>query len=117
LILLERRSGGAGGKELRDNVARAFPPSARHRCLNSVQDLCAYLLKSDRAEIAVGAIPLLASLAAVDDKQLGGAIGAWLGGTIMDKWTLGAAHQPIAAAMSRSAWTSAVMIVRKLGLK
>ena len=117
LILLERKSGGAGWKELHDNVSRAFAPSARHRCLTAVNDLTAYLLKSDRSAVGPDAIPSFASLAGVDDKQLGSALGSWLGGVIMDKWTLGAAHQPIVAAMSRSAWTSAVMIVRKLGLK
>lgn len=117
LILMERRSKGAGWKELQENISLAFPPSARRRCLTSVQDLLAYLLKSDRAAIGLEEIPSVATLAAQDDKQLGAAIAQWLGGTIMDKWTLGEAHKPVAAFMSRSAWTSAVMIIRKLGLK
>jgi len=110
LILMERR--GAGGKELHQNVSRAFPPSARHRCLTSVQHLASYLLKTDREALGPDEIPSLTSLAGVDDKQLGAAIGAWLGGVVLDRWTLGEADKPLASAMSRSAWTSAVMIVR-----
>ncbi len=116
LILMERRSPGSGAA-LHENVSKAFPPSARHRCLNAVQDLSAYLLKMERDAIGLDAIPSFQDLAKTDDKQLGSDIGAWLGGVIMDKWTLGEAHKPIAAFMSRSAWTSAVMIIRKLGLK
>src|SRR4051812_8982160 len=63
LILMERRSGGAGGEELRRNVSRAFPPSARHRCLTSVQHLASYLLKTDREALGPDEIPSLTSLA------------------------------------------------------
>jgi len=114
LILLERRSGGAGWSERHDNVSRAFAPSARHRCLNAVQHLSTYMLKMDRETLGPDAIPSLASLAGADDKQLAATIAAWLGGVVMDKWTLGEADKPVAAAMARSAWTSAIMIVRKL---
>ena len=66
LILQERRSPG-GGKELHDNVSRAFPPSARRRCLMAVQHLSGFLLKSDRDAFGPGEIPSFASLAGADD--------------------------------------------------
>lgn len=112
LVLLERSSGGAGWKGLHEEVANSFAPSARHRCLTAVKALSAYLMKLDRDTLTE--IPSMAPLAAADDKKLADGLTAWLGGTIMDKWTLGAEHLPIAAAMARSAKTSAVMIVRKI---
>jgi hypothetical protein len=113
LIMQERRSPGSGAA-LHENVSKAFPPSARHRCLNAVQDLSAYLLKLDRDAIGLDAIPSFQDLAKNDDKQLAAAIGAWLGGVIIDKWTLGEADKPVAAAMARSAWTSAIMISKRI---
>jgi len=113
LIQQERRAPDAV-KALYSGIARAYPPSARHRCMTAVQDLAAYLLKSDREAIKGDEIPSLAPLAGADDKALGGTLAVWLGGVIMDKWTLGEADKPAAGAMSRSAWTSAVMIGRMI---
>src|SRR5690242_20177566 len=42
LILEERRSPN-GGPALYQNVSRAFPPSARRRCLTAVQHLACFL--------------------------------------------------------------------------
>jgi hypothetical protein len=113
LIQQERRS-PEGAKGLYASVSNGFPPSARHRSVTAVQHLAAYLLKTDRDALKPGEIPSLAGLAGADDKQLAGALAAWLGGTIMDRWTLGEADKPAANAMARSAWTSATMIGRML---
>lgn len=113
LIQQERKTPG-GAKVLHADVSRSFPPSARHRCLTAVQDLSAYMLKRDRDSIGLDEIPPLESLTATDDKVLGSVLAAWLGGVIMDRWTLGEADKPTAAAMSRSAWTSAIMIGKLL---
>jgi hypothetical protein len=116
LIQHERRS-PQDAKELYADVSRGFPPSARHRCLAAVQHLSVYLLKSDREALGPNEIPSLASLAVSDDKQLANTLAVWLGGVVMDRWTLGEADKPAAAAMARSAWTSAVMIGRMLQTK
>ena len=87
-------------KELYTDVARGFPPSARHRCLAAVQNLSVYLLKSDRDALHPDEIPSLASLTGADDKQLANALAVWLGGVIIDRWTLGEADKPAAAAMT-----------------
>jgi hypothetical protein len=116
LIQQERRS-PQDAKGLYADVSRGFPPSARHRSLASVQHLSTYLLKSDREALGPGEIPSLASLAGADDKQLANSLAVWLGGVIMDRWTLGEADKPAAAAMARSAWTSAIMIGRMLQSK
>ena len=116
LIQQERRS-PTDAKELYASVSRGFPPSARHRSLLAVQHLSAYLLKSDRDALGKDEIPSLASLAGVDDKQLANTFALWLGGTVMDRWTLGEADKPAAAAMARSTWTSAIMIGRMLQAK
>ena len=113
LIQQERRS-PEDAKKLYANVSRGFPPSARYRCLAAIQNLSVYLLKSDRDALGPDEIPSLASLAGADDKQLANTLAVWLGGVIMDKWTLGEADKPAAAAMARSAWTSAIMIGRML---
>ena len=83
----------------------------------AVQNLSVYLLKSDRDGLGPDEIPSLAGLAGADDKQLANTLAVWLGGVIMDKWTLGEADKPTAAAMARSAWTSAIMIGRMLQTK
>ncbi len=114
LILTERRTGGAAGGELHDNVSRAFAPPARHRCLTAIQDLSAFLLQSDRAAIAPEAIPSYASLAGADDKKLGSSIGSWLALAVTKKRELAPADSAIAATMGRSAWTSGIMIARML---
>lgn len=116
LIQQERRSKD-DAKKLYADVAYGFPTSARHRCLTAVQHLATHLLKSDRDALAKDEIPSLASLTATDDKQLTNMLALWLGGVVMDRWTLGEADKPAAAAMARSAWTSAVMIGRMLQAK
>ncbi|UPT75894.1 MAG: hypothetical protein M0D55_09605 [Elusimicrobiota bacterium] len=113
LILEERRTPGVS-KELHANVSRAFPPSARRRCLTAVQDLAAFLLKMDRGSIGPDEIPAVVKLAGNADSYISDAMGVWLGGTVMDKWTLGEADKPAAAAMARSSRTSAIMIGRML---
>lgn len=116
LLQQERRS-PEDAKALYADVSRGFPPSARYRCLKAVQNLSAYLLESDRDALGPDEIPSLASLAGADDKQLSNMIAVWLGGSIMDRWTLGEADKPTAAAMARSAWTSGTMIGRMLQAK
>ena len=116
LIQQERRS-PEDAEALYADVARGFPPSARRRCLAAVQNLSVYLLKSDRGALGPEELPSLASLAGADDKQLANALADWLGGVVMNKWTLGEADKPAAAAMARSAWTSAIMIGRMLQAK
>jgi len=108
LIQLERQAPTA---ELRDSVARAFPPSARRRCLAAIQDLSALLLK---APLSPEGIPSYAPLTGADDKHLTGLTGSWLARSILGKEELAQEEKPMAAAMGRSAWTSAVMIVRVL---
>ncbi len=114
LILTEKSARGVGWEGLHDNVSRAFAPPVRHRCLTAIQDLSSFLLQSNRGEIAPEAIPSYSSLSDADDKKLAGSIGAWLALNITKKRELAAPDLPIAAAVSRSAWTSAIMIVRML---
>ncbi len=114
LIMMERHTAGEGARDLHENVAKAFPAPARHRCLTAIQDLSAILLEADRAYIARDHIPSYADLASRDDKELAGLIGAWLGRSIMKKTELAPEEKPMAGAMGRSVWTSAVMIVRVL---
>lgn len=109
LIQAERAAAGSAG--LHDNVARAFPPSARRRCLTAISSLSAELLP---AALPPEGIPSYAPLAGADDKELTGKIGSWLLRSIMGKRELAQEEKPLAAAMGRSAWTSAVMIVRLL---
>ena len=114
LILMERHAAGAGARELHDNVSKAFPPPARHRCLTAIQDLSAILLQTDRAFISPEHIPSYESLKGADDKTLASSIGNWLAQTITKKTALPPAEQLMAGTMGRSAWTSAVMITRVL---
>lgn len=116
LIQQERRS-PQDANPLYTSIPRGFPPSARHRSVAAIQNLCAYLLKSDREALGRDEIPSLARFVGADDKQLANTLALWLGGVIMDRWTLGEADKPTAAAMARSAWTSAIMIGRMLGKK
>lgn len=111
-LIQQERKGSA--HDLYASVARGFPPSARHRCLGAVQALACYMLKADREALKPDEIPSLAKFAGADDKQLTNTLTLWLGGVIMDRWTLGEADKPTASAMGRSAWTSAVMIGRML---
>ena len=113
LILEERRTPGIS-KALHANVSRSFPPSARHRCLSAVQDLVAFMLKLDRGTIGPDEIPAVVKVAGNADAYITDMLTVWLGGTVMDKWTLGAADKPAAATMAKSSRTSAIMISRAL---
>ena len=112
LIMLERHTSGEGARELHENVSRAFPAPARHRCLTAIQDLSAILLRTDRAFIAPEHIPSYADLVAADDKKLQAEIGDWLARSTTQKTTLEPADLPMAAKMGSSAWTSALLIAR-----
>ena len=117
LIMMERRSGGAGWKELHDGVSRAFAPSVQHRQLAAIQDLACALLPLNRGGLKAAEIPPFAGLAGAPDEKLSSSIGLWLIRTLARKQQLEPADLPIAAAIGRSAWTSAAMIVRMLGAK
>ena len=117
LILMEKSANGVDRDDLHDNVSRAFAPPARHRCLTAIQDLSAFLLQSNRGNIAPEAIPSYSNLAGADDKKLAGSIGEWLALNMTKKPKLEPSDSAIAAATSRSAWTSAIMIVRILQSK
>ncbi len=112
LILMERR-GGAGWSELHQSVSSAFAPSVAHRHLDAIQDLSRFLLQSN-APLKAYEIPSYAGLAGAADAKLVGSIGEWLARSITKKDPLDPTGLKIAAAMGRSAWTSATMIVRWL---
>lgn len=114
LIMMERHTKGEGARELHENISRAFPAPARHRCLTAIQDLSAILLQTDRAYIAPEHIPSYADLAGADDKKLQKELGDWLARSITKKPELEPADLPMAAKMGTSAWTSAIMIARVL---
>ena len=114
LIQMERRSAGAGRNELHQDVARSFPPSVEHRQLSAIQDLACELLQANRHNVPARAIPSFASLAGAPDAKLVGAIGEWLAHAVSKKQELGDADLRVAAAMGKSAWTSATMIARML---
>lgn len=114
LIMMERGSGGAGRNELHDDVSRSFAPAVRQRKLSAVQDLSCSLLQLNRGGLKPDAIPSFASLAAYPDETLVNSIGVWLALAVSKKPKLDEPDLKIAAAMGRSAWTSAAMIVRML---
>lgn len=114
LIQLERRAGAAGTAGLREGVVLAFPPSVRDRLLPPIQTLACVLLQRDRAGLKPREIPAFASLAGTPDAALVKALALWLGRAVSGKASLEPADETIAAALGRSAWTSATMIVRML---
>jgi hypothetical protein len=114
LILMERRSGGAGREELHDGVSRSFAASVSHRNLSAIRDLASALLETDLGGLKADAIPSLASLAGASDEKLVSSIGVWLILAISRKPQLEESDLRIASAIGRSAWTSATMIVRAL---
>jgi hypothetical protein len=114
LIQIERRNAGAGRNELHQEVARSFPPSVEHRQLTAIQDLACELLQANRHNIPARSIPSLAAVASAPDSKLVGEIGEWLTHAISKKQELGEADLRVAAAMGKSAWTSATMIARML---
>jgi hypothetical protein len=114
LIQLERKNSGAGRNELHQEVARSFPPSVEHRQITAIQDLACELLQANRHNIPARAIPSFASLAGAPDTKLVTEIGEWLTHAISKKQELGEADLRVAAAMGKSAWTSATMILRMI---
>jgi len=114
LIMMERHTKGEGARDLHENVSKAFPAPARHRCLTAIQELSAVLLNADRAFFGPEHIPSYADLAGADDKKLQKQIGEWLASSLTKKPALEPADLPLAAKMGSSAWTSAIMIVRVL---
>lgn len=115
LILMERRTRGAGWNELHDGVSKAFAPSVQRRHLAAIQALSCSLLQTDLGALKAYTIPSFASLADTPDQKLADAIGLWLTRTISKKKELEPGDLKLAAAIGRSAWTSAAMIVRMLG--
>ena len=114
LILMERHSGGAGWNDLHNGVSRSFASSVQYRNLSAIQDLSSALLQSNRSTLKTDEIPSFASLADSGDEKLVNSIGVWLILDISRKPLLEQSDLKIAAAMGRSAWTSATMIVRSL---
>lgn len=114
LILMERRSRGAGWEDFHNSVSLAFSPSVRHRHLSAVQALSSSLLSLDRGGLKPIEIPSFSKLTDAPDEKLVNSIGLWLTHAIAKKRTLDQADLRIAAAAGRSAWTSAAMIVRML---
>jgi hypothetical protein len=114
LILTERRNAGAGWNELHQDVVQSFPPSVQHRQLTAIQDLAAVLLELNRHNMPPRSIPSFASLAGDPDQELVSAIGEWVTLAIAKKPKLEEADQKVAAAIGKSAWTSAKMIDRML---
>jgi hypothetical protein len=114
LIKMERLSAGAGRNELHQAVARSFPPSVEHRQISAIQDLACELLHENRHNVPARSIPSFASLASAPDSKLVSAIGEWLTLAIAKKQQLAESDMKVAAAVGKSAWTSATMIVRML---
>ena len=117
LIQLERRNQGAGWFDLHVSVVHAFAPSVRDRHLAAVNDLYCCLLEQDRNGPKTIAIPSFCDLATIPDAKLVKELGLWLGHGIAKKKVLAPADLAIAAALGRSAWTSATMITRLLAAK
>lgn len=112
LIQLERRPGGMGREALHLGVARSYAPTVAHQNLAAIQNLSGYLLHSKLEGLAANAIPSYEELAKKSDAELTQAIAAWLIRVVAKKDKPDEAHAKLATAMGRSAWTSAVMIVR-----
>ena len=114
LIMVERRTGGAGWKELCDDVSQSFAPPVQRRHLSAILDLSCHLLQVKRSSLIADAIPSFSSLASAPDEKLVNSIGEWLTLAIAKKPQLEPADLKVAAAIGRSAWTSAAMIFRML---
>lgn len=114
LIQLERLTAGAGRNELHQDVARSMPPSVRNRQISAVQDLACDLLGLSREDIPARSIPSFAGLAGAPDSKLAGEIGERLALAYSKKRELAPSDAKVAAALGRSAWTSATMIVRMI---
>ena len=114
LIMVERRTGGAGWNELCDDVSRSFAPAVQRRQLSAVIDLSCRLLQVNRGSLKADAIPSFSSLASAADETLMNSIGLWLTLAVAKKQQLEQSDLKIASTLGRSAWTSAAMIVRML---
>ena len=114
LIMVERRTGGAGWKELCDDVSRSFAPPVQRRHLSAIIDLSCRLLEVKRSSLKVDEIPPFSGLAGAPDEKLVNAIGEWLTLAISKKPHLDQPDLTVAAAIGKSAWTSAKMIDRML---
>jgi hypothetical protein len=114
LILMERRTGGAGRSELHESVSRSYAPSVQHRHLAAIQDLTMSLFQIDPGSLRAQDIPSFAGAAGASDGKLINSIGAWLVSSMTKKPQLSPADQKLAAAMGKNAWTSGTMIVRML---
>jgi hypothetical protein len=114
LIMMERRAGGAGTGQLREGVVRSFAPSVQEKQMKAIQELSCRLLQRERGGMRPDAIPSLAGLSGLADAELTKALGTWLAQAIKKKAELSPEDQKLAAAMGKSAWTSAKMIVRML---
>lgn len=114
LVLLERAAGAAGREERHAGVVRGIAPSARHRLLSAVRGLAASLLARDPAALPPGTIPPLDALAAAPDAALAEKAGVWVVTGAKGKERLMPPDLALAAAVGRSARTSAAMIVRLL---
>ena len=114
LIALERRTKGDGWAELHNSVALAFAPSVRDRHLAAIQELSCVLLGLDRSVLKPIGIPSFAGLADAPDAKLVETIGFWMTRSMSMKRNLEPDDLKLAAAIGRSAWTSAAIIVRLL---
>ena len=114
LILVGRRTGGAGRNELHQDVAKSFPPSVERRQLKAIQDLAAELLQLNRQDIPERSIPSFATLAGEPDAKLTAELGEWVTLAIAKKQELAESDKKVAAAFGKSAWTSGKMIDRML---
>jgi hypothetical protein len=94
---LEKKTPGAGGAEMRAKVGAAYPSAARRRCEGAVDDLTEHLSPMKNPA----------------DDALKTAIGVWIVASLKQREP-DPADAATAAAIGRSAWTSGVMIVRKL---
>ena len=117
LIILERRTDGADPKELRESVAKSYAPSVQHRNVAAVQDLSCFLLQSNKSALKASEIPSFESVIGAPDEKLVSATGLWLMRSMSKKQELDPGESAAAAAIGRSAWTSAKMIVRMLQSK
>jgi hypothetical protein len=114
LIQMERRTRGAGWEDLHTSVTHAFASSVRGRHLSAIQDIACSLLDLDRGGLKPAAIPSFSKLADAPDAATIGSIGLWLTRAIAQKRNLEPGDLTLAAALGRSAWTSATMIARML---
>ncbi|MDE2143567.1 MAG: hypothetical protein KGL74_07530 [Elusimicrobia bacterium] len=117
LLLLERRHDGPRPEDLREGVRRSYAPSVQHRNIAAVQDLACVLLQSNRDALKAAEIPSFEPLVGAPDAKLMETTGLWLMRAISKKRELDPGELAAAAAVGRSAFTSAKMIVRMIQSK